>query len=173
MVTVTSHIRGSTGLMKEHGQVGAGIQIPPNSTRLLLKLGLGPYLEKHVTEPDSVLMRRWEDGNIIGRTRLFPEFREQFDAPYWVVHRAHLHEVMHELAVDIGVSIQLASRVTSYDVHSPSITLPNGLIIPADIVIAADVSCPGDLLFALLNVVYAGVNSATRSIVLWGNGSPP
>jgi salicylate hydroxylase len=135
--------------MKTHGQVGAGIQIPPNSTRLLLKLGLGPYLEKYVTEPESVLIRRWEDGKVIGRTRLFPVFREQFDAPYWVVHRAHFHEAMHELAVDLGVSIKLASKVTSYDVHHPSITLAEGSIIYSDLVIAADGTSPGQMSIGL------------------------
>lgn len=119
-------------------KVGAGIQIPPNSTRLLLKLGLGPYLEKYVTEPESVLMRRWENGKVIGRTRLDPEFKEQFDAPYWVIHRAHFHEAMHALAVDLGVTVNLASRVVSYDVERPSITLDNGSVVPTDLIVAAD-----------------------------------
>ncbi|KAJ5110554.1 hypothetical protein N7532_001089 [Penicillium argentinense] len=119
-------------------EVGAGIQIPPNSTRLLLNLGLGPYLEKYVTEPGSVLMRRWQNGKVIGKTRLYPEFREQFDAPYWVIHRAHLHEAMHRLAVDLGVTVKLVSRVISYDVEVPSLTLESGSTVLADFVVAAD-----------------------------------
>lgn len=104
----------------------------------MLSLGLGPYLEKHVTEPESILIRRWENGKVIGRTLLYPEFREQFDAPYWVVHRAHFHEAMHELAVDLGVSVKLASKVISYNVDKPSIILENGSVIQSDLVIAAD-----------------------------------
>ncbi|KAJ5577538.1 uncharacterized protein N7459_006502 [Penicillium hispanicum] len=137
-------------------EVGAGIQIPPNSTRLLLKLGLGPYLEKYVTEPESVLMRRWEDGKVIGCTRLNPEFREQFDAPYWVIHRAHFHEAMHDLATDLGVVVHLSSRVIAYDAHTPSLTLEDGLHVSADLVVAAD-----------------GVNSTAREVVLGGTSSPP
>lgn len=88
-------------------------------------------------------MRRWEDGEVIGCTRLFPEFREHFGSPYWVIHRAHFHKAMHELAVDLGVSIELACKVTSYDNHHPSITLENGSTIQADLVIAADGKLPG------------------------------
>ncbi|CAI7576651.1 unnamed protein product [Penicillium pancosmium] len=61
---------------------------------------------------------------------------------------------MHKLAVDLGVSIKLASKVTSYDVHRPSITLAKGSIVHADLVIAAD-----------------GVNSSTRKILLGGKES--
>lgn len=55
------------------GEVGAGIQMPSNSTRILLGWGLGPYLGTKVIQPDSIFFRRWESGNIIGHTRLFPE----------------------------------------------------------------------------------------------------
>lgn len=119
-------------------QVGAGIQIPPNSARLLLQLGLGPYLEKYVTEPESVLMRRWQNGQIIGRTRLHPQFRQLFHGPYWVIHRAHFHQALHSLAVDLGVTVKLASKVVSYDVHGPGITLENGSSVSAELVVAAD-----------------------------------
>ncbi|KAJ5299049.1 hypothetical protein N7476_010606, partial [Penicillium atrosanguineum] len=137
-------------------EVGAGIQIPPNSTRLLLKLGLGPYLEKYVTEPESVLMRRWQNGKVIGRTRLDPDFKREFDAPYWVIHRAHFHEAMHALAVDLGVVVNLASKVVSYDVDGPTVSLENGSTIFADLIVAAD-----------------GVNSTARRIVQEGVDHPP
>ncbi|KAJ5691804.1 hypothetical protein N7462_001227 [Penicillium macrosclerotiorum] len=137
-------------------EVGAGIQIPPNSTRLLLQLGLSPYLEKYVNEPESILMRRWQTGDVIGRTRLDSQFREQFDAPYWVIHRAHFHEAMHELAMDLGVTVNLASKVVSYDVDTPSITLTDKSTVSADLVVAAD-----------------GVNSAARQVVLGGANHPP
>ncbi|KAJ6145036.1 hypothetical protein N7470_008931 [Penicillium chermesinum] len=63
------------------GEVGAGIQIPSNSTRILFKLGLEPYLRPYVTEPESISFRRWQTGNVIGKTKLIPEFTDNFDAP--------------------------------------------------------------------------------------------
>lgn len=83
-------------------------------------------------------MRRWETGQVIGRTRLHPQFQQQFDAPYWVVHRVHFHQALHSLAVDLGVTVKLASKVFAYDVDAPSITLEDGSTFAADLVVAAD-----------------------------------
>jgi salicylate hydroxylase len=83
-------------------------------------------------------MRRWQNGKVIGRTQLDPDFKREFDAPYWVIHRAHFHEAMHALAVDLGVVVNLASRVASYDVDGPSISLDNGLNFSTDLIVAAD-----------------------------------
>lgn len=119
-------------------QVGAGIQIPSNSTRLLSRLGLDPYLEKYVTEPEVISFRRWESGDVIGLTRLTPDFRNVFDAPYYVIHRADFHTALHQRALDLGVKVQLASRVTEYNPHGPSIHFENGTAVSADLIVAAD-----------------------------------
>ncbi|GAB1215855.1 hypothetical protein ATERTT37_005053 [Aspergillus terreus] len=122
----------------ELGEVGAGIQIPPNSTRLLLKLGLGPYLEPYVTEPGSISFRRWQSGKTIGFTNLIPDFRKTFDAPYYVIHRADFHSAMYRRARDAGVQVKLASRVIDYDPQMPSIKLADGSSYEADLIVAAD-----------------------------------
>ncbi|KAF9887004.1 hypothetical protein FE257_010620 [Aspergillus nanangensis] len=122
----------------ELGEVGAGIQVPPNSTRLLLKLGLGPYLEKQVTEPEAISFRRWETGKTIGHTKLIPEFRQTFKAPYYVIHRADLHSAMYKRALDVGVTIKLAAKIIDYNPQRPSIHLEDGSSYEADLVVAAD-----------------------------------
>jgi salicylate hydroxylase len=129
-------------------QVGAGIQIPSNSTRLLSRLGLDPYLEKYVTEPETISFRRWESGDVIGLTKLIPNFRETFGAPYYVIHRANFHTALHERALDLGVCVKLAARVVKYDSQAGSITLADGTSASADLIIAAD----GMYILALLLV---------------------
>jgi salicylate hydroxylase len=119
-------------------QVGAGIQIPSNSTRLLSRLGLDPYLEEYVTEPESISFRRWQSGDVIGLTRLIPSFREQFGAPYYVIHRANFHSALHRRALDLGVTVKVASRIVGYDIEGPSIVLANGETASADLIVAAD-----------------------------------
>jgi salicylate hydroxylase len=120
------------------GEVGAGIQIPSNSARLLLRWGLGPYLKDIAVEPESIAIRRWENGDLIGWTQLIPDFRRSFGAPYYVIHRAHLHDALHKLAMELGVKVELASTVVDYDVDAPSLTLENGLVYHGDLVIGAD-----------------------------------
>ena len=118
--------------------MGAGIQIPSNTSRLLLKWGLGPFLGDNVVEPEGISFRRWKDGSLIGYTKLIPDFRENFRAPYYVIHRAHFHDSMRRLAVELGVEIRTASKVKSYDAEAPSLTLQDGASFNGDLIIAAD-----------------------------------
>jgi salicylate hydroxylase len=82
--------------------------------------------------------RRWEDGSTIGYTKLVPDFRKNFKAPYYVVHRAHFHDALYQRALELGVEVRLASRVENYDLSKPSLTLRSGEVIFADLIVAAD-----------------------------------
>ncbi|OQD66699.1 hypothetical protein PENPOL_c004G08390 [Penicillium polonicum] len=133
------------------GEVGAGIQVPSNSTRILFKLGLKPYLEPYVTEPENIAFRRWQTGKVIGNTSLAPDFTEKFGAPYYVIHRAHLHSALCQKVQDMGIEIKLGARIENYNPSVGSITLADGTTYTGDLVVAAD-----------------GINSVARKIVLGG-----
>lgn len=120
------------------GEVGAGIQIPSNSTRVLFKLGLQPYLKPYITEPESIAFRRWQNGKVIGKTKLVPDFVENFNAPYYVIHRADFHSALYQKALDMGVGIKLGARVVDYDPVQGGITLADGTEHSGDLVVAAD-----------------------------------
>ncbi|KAH0527335.1 hypothetical protein TsFJ059_002347 [Trichoderma semiorbis] len=120
------------------GEVGAGIQVPPNSARLLLKWGLGPLLGDRVVEPEGITFRRWSNGKPIGYTKLQPDFRSSFGAPYYVVHRAHLHDALHQLALQLGVDVRVNHKVIEYNEENPSVKVEDGTILSADLIIAAD-----------------------------------
>jgi salicylate hydroxylase len=82
--------------------------------------------------------RRWENGDIIGYTKLIPGFRETFGGPYYVIHRADFHSAFYKRALDLGVRVKLASRVVDYDPQVPRITLEDGQSFEADLIVAAD-----------------------------------
>ncbi|KIW68827.1 hypothetical protein PV04_04747 [Phialophora macrospora] len=119
-------------------EIGAGIQVPPNSTRILHSWGLEAALRKISMVPRSLLWRRWENGKVIGNSRFNPECQELFGSPYYVTHRAHLHEILHQKAVELGVVVRLASRVEKYNPDEPSFDLAGGETVKADLVVAAD-----------------------------------
>lgn len=112
--------------------------MPSNVSRLLLRWGLGPLLDGKVVEPEDISVRRWENGNIIGYTNLIPHFQDTFGAPYYVVHRAHLHESMQKVAEKLGVTVLTASKVREFDMDAPSLTLQDGSTFGADLIVAAD-----------------------------------
>ncbi|KAF2436269.1 FAD/NAD(P)-binding domain-containing protein [Tothia fuscella] len=120
------------------GEVGAGIQTPSNSSRLLIRWGVDRYLKDKAVEPVDISFRRWQTGETIGYTKLVPDFRETYGAPYCVVHRAHFHDALFQRAIELGVRIVTGAKVVSYDFDAPSITVEDGTVHAADLVIAAD-----------------------------------
>jgi salicylate hydroxylase len=95
-------------------------------------------LEEWVVKPDAIHFRRWEDGREIGRTALGKDFQENFKVPYYVVHRAHFHNALHQRALQLGVVVELNAKVVKYCEKSASVELASNRIIMADLVIAAD-----------------------------------
>lgn len=74
--------------------VGAGLQLSPNASRVLLDLGLGPALTRAASEPPGVTVRALRSGRTIGAVALGGTMRARFGAPYLVVHRADLQTLL-------------------------------------------------------------------------------
>ncbi|CAI6098383.1 unnamed protein product [Clonostachys chloroleuca] len=138
------------------GEVGAGIQIPPNSGRLLSSWGIIPFFKNKVVQPDSMTFRRWENGAPIGFTPLVPHFSDTYGAPYYVIHRSHFHGALCDLTAKLGVKVVTNSRVVRYDENKPSVETADGREFTADLVVAVD-----------------GVKSIARPVVLGGVDRPP
>src|SRR5258708_16149296 len=51
-------------------EVGAGIQISPNATRILHRLGLEEPLRRFGVRPRAIVIHRWDDGREIARQPL-------------------------------------------------------------------------------------------------------
>ncbi|KAK1763153.1 hypothetical protein QBC33DRAFT_459986 [Phialemonium atrogriseum] len=119
-------------------EVGAGIQIPSNTSRLLWRWGVFEHLDELAVKPNCINFRRWENGAVIGHTKLEPDFQQNYGAPYYVAHRAHLHRALSERAASLGVAVRLNSRVTKYNAESASVTLSDGTVVRGDLVVAAD-----------------------------------
>ena len=104
----------------------------------MLKWGLGPFLGDSVVEPEGMSFRRWQDGTKIAYTKLVPEFRDNFEAPYYVVHRAHFHNALYQRALELGVNVIVNSKVGAYDAETATVQVMDGKSYNGDLVIAAD-----------------------------------
>ena len=78
-------------------EAGAGVQIAPNASRLLHRLGLAPRLREVAVRTMATEFRRWDDGGLIGRTVLGDECERLYGAPYYTIHRADLHHALASL----------------------------------------------------------------------------
>jgi salicylate hydroxylase len=90
------------------GEIGAGIQLTPNVTRLLDRWGLGEEIARTAVHPETIWFKRWQDGKKIAKTTLVPDFEQNFGARYYVAHRAHLHDALHRKALELGAGASLS-----------------------------------------------------------------
>lgn len=120
------------------GQVGAGLQVSGNATRVLRTLGLGDALARVAYYPEGRDYRAWDTGDRLYYTPLGKRAEAHFGAPYYTAHRADLLDV---LLGGLGTeSFHLGSRIERFDQDDDSvtITLADGSTATGDILIGAD-----------------------------------
>jgi salicylate hydroxylase len=75
-------------------EAGAGLQLSPNASRILIDLGLQPLLAPHVIAPESISIMTVRTGKEIGRIPLGEAATVRYGAPYWIVRRADLQAAL-------------------------------------------------------------------------------
>jgi 3-hydroxybenzoate 6-monooxygenase len=98
----------------EFGEVGAGMQISPNCTRILDTWGLLPTVEKLGVRPKNLVMRDAVDGSVLTRLDL-DDAERRYGFPYVVIHRSDLHGTLLQACRDAGVDLVTDVKVTSYE----------------------------------------------------------
>jgi 2-polyprenyl-6-methoxyphenol hydroxylase-like FAD-dependent oxidoreductase len=72
-------------------RVGAGIQMMPNSMKVLRKIGVEELMRRTAFQPYSHLNREGDTGKVM---RELPMPEDLFGAPYLCMHRADLHDAL-------------------------------------------------------------------------------
>jgi len=118
-------------------EVGAGLQLAPNAARHLHQLGLAGHLARVAVRPLAIEMLRWDSGQTIMQTPL-DGCEELFGAPYYTVHRAHLHQGLLDL-LEPG-TVRLGRRCTGIAERPGEVELrfADGSTATADVVVGAD-----------------------------------
>jgi 2-polyprenyl-6-methoxyphenol hydroxylase-like FAD-dependent oxidoreductase len=119
-------------------EVGAGIQISPNATRLLQRYGLGEALKPPAVRPQAIEVRRWDNGAILVREELGDAVETAYGAPYYHFHRGDLLSVLSD-ALPRGVlqTAQCCVGVTQTD-GGVRAQFEDGSFADADLLVGAD-----------------------------------
>jgi len=119
-------------------EVGAGIQLAPNATRILHRLGLAEPLARVAVRPACTEVRRWDDGRVLWSQPLGAVIEERFGAPYYHLYRPDLLAVLAD-ALPPGV-LHLDHRVTGLAERADGVAISfgDGSIARADLVLGAD-----------------------------------
>jgi 2-polyprenyl-6-methoxyphenol hydroxylase-like FAD-dependent oxidoreductase len=93
------------------GEVGAGLQLAPNATRVLAEWGLLDEVIAAGVLPKRIVLRDAVDGGELTHLDLGEDFRRRYGAPYVVVHRSDLHRILHDACQRAGVDLRTGCRV--------------------------------------------------------------
>lgn len=139
----------------ELGEIGAGIQLSPNATRVLASFGLLDAVGEVAVRPVTGDLRRWQDGSPLVSQPLGDEVAELFGFPYFHVHRADLHRMLASGVRDATVRLDHRLEGLSTVGEGVRLTFEGGRVADGfDAVVGAD-----------------GIHSAVRS-ELFGPESP-
>ena len=120
-------------------EVGAGLQLSPNATRILIDLGLRAALAARAVAPDAISVRAADHGGEIVRIPL-GRAAERDGAPYWVIHRADLQMALHEAAERApSIELRLGTPCTDFAADNGGVRVTaGGETIAAAALIGAD-----------------------------------
>jgi salicylate hydroxylase len=119
-------------------EVGGGINMAPNATRVLRRLGLGPGLDREGVRPAGTHQRRWQDGRTMQRAGLNPLCEELYGAPHMTLHRADLLEII--AAAFPADRVHLGHRLVGLGNRGDGAEawFDNGARIRGDVLVGAD-----------------------------------
>src|SRR6478735_7609876 len=98
----------------EFGEVGAGLQIAPNCTRILDDYGLLDEVKSLGVQPTGMVMKDATDSSELTRLDLV-DLERRYGFPYMVIHRSDLHGTFLRAAERLGVDLRTGLAATAYD----------------------------------------------------------
>ncbi len=122
----------------EFGEVGAGLQLGPNATRLLFEWGLESAIRDVAVFPENLIAKDALTDEELTRIPLGDEFVQRYGAPYCVIHRTDLHSILLAEARRLNVELHTDTEIVEVDSESGSARARDGHTFVADVVIGAD-----------------------------------
>ncbi|WP_043841824.1 FAD-dependent oxidoreductase [Amycolatopsis taiwanensis] len=123
----------------EFGEVGAGLQLAPNCTRILREYGLLDEARALGVLPEHMIMKDALDSAELTRLDL-GDVERRYGDPYLVMHRSDLHRIFHQACVRAGVDLVTDADCTGYENtgQGARVSFADGRVDDAEAVIAAD-----------------------------------
>ena len=105
-------------------EAGAGLQLSPNASRVLIDLGLQGQLASRVVTPEAISLMSARSGREISRIPLGEAATSCPEAPYWVLHRADLQTaLLAEVRNNPGIDLRLGCQFEEVGTHAKGLTV--------------------------------------------------
>lgn len=122
-------------------EVGAGIQLGPNATRILREWGLlQGELQQQAVAPPRLRVRDGRDGAELAVLELGGTMEQRYGAPYLTVHRADLQRALLAAAHEQGTRLHAGCRIQGAEERADAIRVrtDEGKELEGDALAAAD-----------------------------------
>jgi salicylate hydroxylase len=105
-------------------EAGAGLQLSPNASRILIELGLQERLAPRAITPDAVSIMSARSGGEIAPLPLGEQAGLRAGAPWWVLHRADLQAALQAAVEDNPeIELRLGCRFEDVAAHAGGVTV--------------------------------------------------
>jgi salicylate hydroxylase len=122
-------------------EIGAGVQISPNGSRVLCALGLRSAMEAIASIPKAKDMRLFNTGQAWRVQDLGATAEQRFGSPYWLLHRGDFHQVLVQALTERAPdALHVGARVVDFQQGEDGVTLllDGGEQVLGDVLIGAD-----------------------------------
>jgi salicylate hydroxylase len=122
-------------------EIGAGIMLTPNATRVLRHLGVAAALDACSMRPPASTYRRFDDASLVGDSPLGEQIEATYGAPYLHLHRSDLIDVLTDAArAQGGVELFTAHEAIGCSQRDGRVTVQftGGRTAEAGLVVACD-----------------------------------
>lgn len=103
--------------------VGAGLQLSPNATRILVRLGVLERLLPSAVRPEAVVLRDAAALKELARVPLGSSAEQRWQAPYLTAHRADLQDALvAQAGATAGIRLVTGARITSVETGNDGVT---------------------------------------------------
>ena len=105
-------------------EAGAGLQLSPNASRILVDLGLRPRLAPRAVTPEAINIMSARAGGEIARLPLGEAAGLRAGAPYWVMHRADLQGALQaQVNEHPDIDLRLGCQFEDVTSHAKGLTV--------------------------------------------------
>ncbi|KAH8726833.1 FAD binding domain-containing protein [Phaeosphaeriaceae sp. PMI808] len=128
---------------RELAEIGAGLQLTPNATRLLQTWGVYDNIKGQVCEPETITVYNYQGKMLANEENFGRTIRRKYGAPFSDCHRVDLQQALVNRAEELGVMVVLGAKVSRIDFGSSSgseatVMTQAGQGYIADLVVGAD-----------------------------------
>jgi 2-polyprenyl-6-methoxyphenol hydroxylase-like FAD-dependent oxidoreductase len=96
-------------------EIGAGLQLAPNATRVLDRLGVLPQVRRAGVAPERIVFHDALTAERLTHLELGDDIVTRYGAPYIVMHRSDLLQILLDACIERGATLMTGKEVTQVE----------------------------------------------------------